>query len=885
MNVFTRVTVQSLKKNKTRTVVTIVGILLATAMLTAVTTFVSSLQHFMIRAVVAESGRWHGVIYGVSQEEIGEIYQSEQVKTAASYQEMGYALLPKTVRPDRPYIFVAGMEKELYDLLPVNLVEGRLPQNSKEIAIPRMLVGQRHLSVKVGDTLTLNLGKRYFEGMERRMPDSAVLKEDETTLAEELVPKGERTYTVVGIIEQVGFEGYHSAGYTALTAIEEASGADSSFTCYFEMKKASEIYGFISEVQGSHVGATHSTLLRYLGVSGNRPFMEMLYGLAIILILLIMTGGISLVYNSFAISVSDRTRQFGLLSSVGATPRQMRGMVLKEAGLVSLFGIPLGVLSGIVGIGVTLKLIGRSFGYLYYSESANSLELHVSILAVVVAAFTAGLTVLISAWIPAKRASRMAPMDAIRQAKDIRVPKKVRRSGKYAYRLLGLPGMIAQKHFTRSKRQYRATIFSLFISIVLFISASSFSAYVRKSVWDVDELPDYDVVVYMGSERETELMSWLPERVSQMGNVEEKLETMEFYVPIRVDADQINEEYRELMFEEAVETDTLEGEGYTELQGILVVLRDQDYEAYLAELGLSGIVDARKQAVVLNQTRAFITKEQRYRIYNILKEAKGTAQAVFEDYVGFAESGLDKLEGEAYEEAYRSFQKPVEVSLGALVTKAPMGLFTNYGGRFGLVAPESLVLDLMGNPENYGGRWQMYLKSQEHQAVAQEIENLVLMEGIENGFFVMDATEGVQAQRSMLFTVDVFTYGFIALISLIAAANVFNSISTGFLLRRREFAVLSSVGMDARGMGQMLRFECVLYGCKSLLYGIPVSILVTYGIYRVVVSSMDTRFFIPVTSILIAICSVFAVVFATMLYAKGKLQKENLIDSIRRESV
>ena len=883
MNVFTRVTVQSLKKNKTRTLVTIVGILLATAMLTAVTTFVSSLQHFMIRAVEEESGRWHGAVYGVSREETGNIFQSKQVKAAASYEEVGYALLPEAVRPDRPYLFVAGMEEGLYDLLPVNLVEGRLPKNSREIVLPRMVVGQKQLSVKVGDTLTLKLGKRYFEGEERRVPDSAVLKEDETTLAEELVLHGERTYTVVGIMEQVGFEGYHTAGYTALTAVEEAPGADSSFTCYFEMEKAADIYAFMSQVQGSHVGETHSTLLRYLGVSGNRPFMEMLYGLAIILILLIMTGGISLVYNSFAISVSDRTRQFGLLTSVGATPRQMRGMVLQEAGLVSLLGIPLGILSGILGIGITLKLTGKSFLYLY-SGSATGLELHVSVPALIAAAFTAGLTVLFSAWIPAKRASRMAPMDAIRQAKDIRVPGKVKKSGKYAYRLLGLPGMIAQKHFTRSRRQYRATIFSLFISIVLFISASSFSAYVRKSVFQVEEVPDYDIVVYMSGE--TEDIFWLPERISQMEKVEEKLETMELYVPIRVDTDQVNEEYKELMFGEIAETDTLEGEGYTELQGVLVILRDADYEAYLSEQGLSGRVDAQRQAVVLNQTGAFITKEQRYRIYDILREAEGTAQVVFTDYVGFAESGLDNLEGEAYEEAYRSFQKPVEISLGALVTRAPMGLFTNYGGRFGLVAPESLISELMGDlVEDYGGRWQMYLKSQEHRAVTQEIENLIETEGSGNGIFVLDATEGVQAQRSMLFTVDVFTYGFIILISLIAAANVFNSISTGFLLRRREFAVLSSVGMDARGMGRMLRFECVLYGCKSLLYGIPVSVLVTYGIYRVVANSMDTRFFIPGASILIAICSVFAVVFATMLYARGKLRKENLIDSIRRESV
>lgn len=139
--------------------------------------------------------------------------------------------------------------------------------------------------------------------------------------------------------------------------------------------------------------------------------------------------------------------------------------------------------------------------------------------------------------------------------------------------------------------------------------------------------------------------------------------------------------------------------------------------------------------------------------------------------------------------------------------------------------------------------------------------------------------------KSMLMTVDIFAYGFIALISLIAAANVFNTISTGFLLRRREFAVLSSVGMTPKEMNRMLSYECVLYGLKALLYGLPVSLLVTWVIYRVVGSGMDTEFYVPATSIVVVIASVFLMVFSTMLYAKSKLRKANIIDSIRQESL
>ena len=150
---------------------------------------------------------------------------------------------------------------------------------------------------------------------------------------------------------------------------------------------------------------------------------------------------------------------------------------------------------------------------------------------------------------------------------------------------------------------------------------------------------------------------------------------------------------------------------------------------------------------------------------------------------------------------------------------------------------------------------------------------------------VNDERQSIAVAKNILLTVDIFSYGFIALITLIAAANVFNTVSTAFLLRRREFAVLSSVGMTPKEMNRMLSFECLLYGLKALLYGIPVSLLVTWEIYQVVKSSMDTSFYVPVFSIVIAVFSVFAVVFVTMLYARSRMRHENIIDSIRQESL
>ncbi|MCI9134458.1 MAG: ABC transporter permease [Lachnospiraceae bacterium] len=887
MNVFTRVTVKTLKKNRTRTIVTIIGIILATAMLTAVTTFISSLQNFMVESVILDSGSWHGALMDLPEEKVQEIAQAEEVKNSGAFQDLGFAVLSDAVRPEKSYLFVAGMSEELYDLLSVKLVQGRMPENSRELVISRGTMIQGGFSAEIGESVSLELSERYFEGRKRGIRETLVLAQDRETRVEELVPLEIRDYTVVGIIETPVFEGYSGPAYAALTAMDETPDPGSRYTCYFEMKKPSAIYDFITERQEEGLAETHSELLRYQGVSKNRSFMNMLYGLAAILIVLIMTGGISLVYNSFAISVSDRTRQFGLLTSMGATPRQLRGMVRKEALLVSAVGIPLGVLSGILGIGVTLKIVGRSFSYLY-SEKAEGMELSVSMPAVLIAVLIALLTVLISAWIPARRASRTSPMEAIRQNRDIQVPKNVKKSGHLSYRLFGLPGMIAGKHFARSKRQYRATIFSLFISIVLFISASSFSAYVRSSVVEVNETPDYDVAVYLDwnglEEQENERLQREIEGVSGMSRC---LKVRETYVTMELDENLINEEYRQFLSFREEETGEEREAGRVQVDGRLLLLSDQDYEDYLKDQGLWDDSSGQQpQVVVMNQMEAYFPSQERYRICQILKQADIQVETLFMDYTAWEAAGRgEDLEGRAYEELYQSCQRSVDLTVDALTDAAPLNMGANYGGFFGIVMAESTLEGKLGSFEDFRLQSRMFVQAKEHKKVADDIENLVRLAGKELEVYVTDLTESLQVQKNMLFTVDVFTYGFITLISLIAAANVFNTISTGILLRRREFAVLTSVGLGPKGLKRMLNYECLLYGTKSLLYGIPVSVLVTWCIFHVVSESMDTGFFIPLFSILIAVCSVFAVVFATMLYARARLEKENIMDGIRQESV
>ena len=901
MNVFTRTTIKTLKKNRMRTLVTVIGIILATAMLTAVTTFISSLQHYMIESVILQAGNWHGAVYELSGQQVGEIRESDEVEESAAFQEIGYAVLPGVKEEEMstrraPYLFVLGMEAD-QSLLPLRLRTGRLPENGSELVVSSTAMSIGKADIALGDTLTLEIGRRFttdedhseltlYNPIIRKEMEEGSLKDP--VLAEELVPEMTRTYTVVGIVESPGFLDSNSSAYYAITIGDENPLEGSRFACYNRLHKSSDIYRFTDEhMAGNSYGTYNSELLRYQGTSSNRPFMQMLYGLAAILILLIMTGGISLVYNSFAISVSDRTRQFGLLASTGATPKQLRGMVICEALLVSAVGIPVGIVSGIGGIGITLQFTGNAFYYIY--ASAGKMHLHVSWPAVLIAGATALITVLISAWIPSRRAARVSPMEAIRQAGDIRVPRRIARKGKLAYRFFGLEGMIAGKHFSRSKRQYRTTIFSLFISIVLFISASSFSTYLKSSVGTVQSTPEYDISVYIEEGENKGEAKRLLEETGNISGVDRVLYVGGSNMDVYLDPEQVTEDYREILNDDMAGYGNMEGHRQEDGRLVLydsriLVLTDGDYEEYVKELGLSKEeypVSGDSKVIVLNQLQGYISEQQRYRLFDILKAPGQEIEMMLTDYEALTKA----QERTGMDQKREDFQIPVNVTVGVFAERAPMNLYGEWGGGFSVILSESMFDSLVGSDALDLRSIQLYIQAENHQQVAERLEELSLDGSYDSYFFVMNEAESRQTQKNLMMTMDVFSYGFITLISLIAVANVFNTISTGVLLRRKEFAVLSSVGMTPTGLRRMLNYECVLYGCKALLYGLPVSIFVTWQIYRVVERSMDTGFYVPVTSILIAVCSVFLVVFATMMYARNRIKGENIIDSIRQESL
>ena len=479
MNVFNKVTLQSLKKNKTRTIVTIIGIILSAAMICAVTTFASSFMNYAKETTIYSDGNWHGYERDTDWNTYTEIWGTGKIEEAVYLQQLGYAYAEECENEFKPYIYVLGAGKDVEEVLPIHITSGKYPTTQTEIMLPNHLYTNGGVKYSLGDSITLELGQRMLDGWELTQNNPCYIYEqgDEVFNGEKLEVKETRTYTVVGFYDRMSnmIEETTAPGYTALTVSDKETYTPYKYDVYFRMENPKEVFDFMKEL--GLTGDTNTDLLMYSGTFPADTFSTMLYSLAAIVIGLIMFGSVALIYNAFSISVSERTKQFGLLSSIGATKKQLRRMVLFEALSVSVVGIPLGVLAGVGGIGVTLMLIGDKFRAMGFPLD---MRLSVSPAAIIIAVIVALITVLISAWIPSKRATKVSAVEAIRQNIDVKNTKPVKTS-KLTYKLFGLPGMLANKHYKRNKKKYKTTVLSLFMSIVLFVSASAFTDYLMET--------------------------------------------------------------------------------------------------------------------------------------------------------------------------------------------------------------------------------------------------------------------------------------------------------------------------------------------------------------------------------------------------------------------
>lgn len=872
--VFFKMTYRQMVKNKVRTLVTVVGIILSAALITAVATFVSSLRNSMIEYKISETGNWHGAVKGIEKEEvIKKLVSSQEVADSFLAYCLGDCQLGSTDTGQQVVMKVLALDDHFMETIPIELISGRMPQNSREIVLDTILSETGNVAdYSVGDVIECVSGKA-----------------------------GEyKSYTVVGFCQTASVVNSEFKSFLGYTKYDENMGKEYNVDVYFRMKKPTDVNVFLKQYQQEYEIQTNEGLLRLLGTSKYTSYYSFIYALAVIVIVLVMGGSVLLIYNSFVISMNERTKQFGLLSSIGATKAQLRASVLYEAFLVSAIGIPSGVFVGIAGIGTTLFCIRTNLKNIAASViSLGEMKLHISGTAIAVAVAAALVTVLVSAFIPMVRISRMSAMEAIRQNSDIRLSRRNVRCSKLFKKVFGFEGMLGRKNFKRSHKKYRTTIFSLFVSIVLFISASSLGHYLITSIEGVYKMGDYDIYYARDETGNTEEQKEKHERaVTQMKHLKYVTEAADALIASGyISQDGVNDAYYTQEYADWKA-------GNEEQTGGLVIvygIDDAVYQAYLEQNGLSvsKYMDTKQQQFLVYANRRIRNAETgKTKDISVYRNGGFPFSLYFTDWEKYNELSKERNEQnqadktdtelqEQYNQMEKECRRYVTFQVGETAHTLPYTVETEryYNGQTLLLCSKSM-LEMLSEEQRSSRLYQkIFFKTTDHAAAAQEMREILKENNMNYQYALVDEAMEYESTRSMIFVIKVFSYGFLVMMSLIAMANVFNTISTNMMLRRREFAMLKSVGLTEKSFHKMLFYECLIYGFKALLFGIPASLGMSWWIYKSVNDLWVMGFDIPWAAILISVLSVYFIVLVTMIYSKKKLQKLNLIGCIKEENI
>ena len=890
MNILTTYTLKNLRLNKKRSAVTILGVILSTSLICGVFLLGSSFQKVMIDHEIFMSGNWHAEFQAVPYANAKKITENSAVQTAMLSQLLGNATYASH-NTARPYLYVTAYDSLSFKNQPIQLMSGRLPQKDGELLVSESMIRDSGLNLKPGSILHVTFGKRNFSDYAERVKawggeEYVALQNGET-----FIPTASKTYTIVGVMAPTPNDTSMPADFPAFTYLNQSqlSGADivdvsilardprSINTTAPEIAKSAGL----KVTYGSNGLPTNiiynNRLLPWLGGSGNSNYVGFFLATIIIVIFLIVAGSILLIYNSFAISIGERKKQFGMFTSMGTTASQIRRIVLTEALAIAVIGIPLGIFFAIVGVDI-LTLLTRGIISQLILDAHQGLQLVISPIAIGVTVLFSIITILLSAWIPARRAARVSPIEAIRQSGEVQENLPNLRINPLIRQLFGFEGELAMKSLKRDRKRYLTTLLSLMLSIILFVSFNSLMSYTTETQNLASKARNFDLQVNLNY-NQTHVKNFI-DQVSKLPEVQQvayRRSTYESYVPPKdVITTNALQTLQQLQGSKNIPIANSNGTYPFVLE--VSAVGQSEFTRYAKELGLNPeqYSDPNKPMGILLD---HIDLNQGGKLYDFdllnLKSGDTITVTKMPDYTA-SQTGSTVTSNLTW-------------IVGAVNPKeAPLSFL---GTASTVVTPRLIVSDtvfdglnnqlLQLGPINPGD---MYIKSNGDTTAAVDAIRQVYQSTIGGDFSYHSTAEMNKSQELQTLMTNLFFYGFLGLITLIGVANIINTLDSNIKLRRREIAMLRSVGLTPSGFRDMLYYESLFYGLTALLYGLPLGIGASFIIYLQFGGISSFAFTLPLGAIAACIIGVMVIVFTTMLISGAMIRKDNIVETLKEEN-
>ena len=856
MSIFNKLTIRNLKLNKKRTIGTIIGIMLSTALICAVAGMATSLQKSMVATTIKDTGYYHLKLSKVTDEDVEKFKSNRDVKDVNSVNDVGYSYFEGSTNSQRPYIHVYSMDETSFNNMCMELLEGRYPTNSNEISINEDILENSSKEYKIGDKIILDLGDRYAGGEyiksgREYMPYESKYNPDGTPKAteEELQVNLTQEFEIVGIISNNDspirdVEYMTDAGYTCVTNGLDFGEKD----IYIALNNPSNCVEDIKEMIGVDLKSDEINetkynysinyeLLRWEALQMSDSNAEMVMAVIVVAIIIIMITSIYCIKNAFSISLTEKIKMYGMLSSVGATKKQIRKSVIQEGMLLSLVGIPLGIIGGILAVYILVILVRNILNGIVEAE----IVFNISIIPIIVAALLGLITVYLSCLSAARKARKITPLEAIRSSKEVKIDSKKIKSPRIIKKVFGMGGVIAYKNLKRSKKKYRTTVVSIAISVFVFVAVSTLITYLFEAMAGYYEEYNYNIKVTSASNDGKELLE-----IVEKENFEDY--TLIYNVSRETGFSLMQLEAQNILSDFAYQKLGYDADETYKPQVMVKGLNSNNFKQFVEELNLN--YEKVKDKVILNDYSNVYLEDGttvRGRVYNYSK--------------GDTLSG--NLEGTNF-----------TFTIAGITDNKPNGQEgTSYGNGCIFINVDEYKDKIKFVPTD------LAIDVEDPKEVEEYLKNNY------NDVYIFNIDEQVKFYKAVRLVTSIFAYGFITVITLIGITNIFNTLTSNIELRQKEFAMLKSIGMTKKEFNRMVNLETIFYSFKALLYGIVLGLIASFAIYKAFAKGIDLGFMWPVQAILISVVFVFVIVFIIMRFAISKVNKQNIIETIRKENV
>ena len=787
---------------------------------------------------------------------------------------------------------ILGVNKEDLKGYNFRLIDGRLPENENEIVLQKASKTARY-TFNIGTTITMN-GKEY---------------------------------KIVGYVNNV-FDSNDSEvniGIVKIATEEEKKEAVSKIFGIYIKDKGKKVKDTAEEISktlkedyknGSIKMAVNKSLLRLQNAnlqgyeSSTDNVIATLEMMRNVLIVIVAVSGIIIMYNSFNLSLVERRKQYGILKSLGIKNSSLYVMILFEALVLSVVGIVIGYICGMIGdylvVGyINDTLVNMIKGMGVENELQMSLIYTTNIHAFYLVAISTGITVVLAAMIPAIKSTRISPIENIRGKDDYVVNTKKVKTSNISKKLFGIEFDLARKNMKRAKKRFRVATLSLAIAFILIFVIGTLGAQINGQIslleaqtnsifknGNIVEMTHLNIVHKDGSVNKSDV-KYSEKDVQEMikFGVEEYTKQIESKDSLKVNR---------IVLASALEyLEKVDNKGE-----LLKTITDN----YLKKKFKSSDDNSRQKAKTKISIQFVTSKNYNNKDKFGLNEIKDNE--VYLSNVEVLEENGMLVEKSIFDES-KIIGKELEINGNKLkVAKAPVSTelkLTAGSSNVTFVQAyvnEKTFANIVKNEEYGMGFRGFYQSDLKGDKKIEDIMKKQQQENLEKEYdfgklqmfteTIMTPAGVIGMIKGMITIFQLLLYGFLILVILMSVVNIFTTITINILLRSRELAILKSVGMSDKQFDKMLRGENYIACLRSIIFGTVVSLILLFAT-KVIIDkgnvNIDFRFIADILgsinyiALAISIILIYLITFVSTFFAKKSIKSQDIVEVIRRDNI